>query len=421
MIAELISVGTELLLGNIVNTNAAYLAKACAGLGLSMYYQSVVGDNKERLQGAVKTALKRSDVVIFTGGLGPTQDDLTKDVVAAVMGKKLVEDEKAKKMIEKYMEGFLKNHPGRQVTENNWCQAMVPEDAIVLYNDNGTAPGLIIEDGNKIAILLPGPPNEMKPMFEQSVYPYLKKRQPEVIYSQMIKICGIGESQVETDILDLIDKQTNPTIATYAKVGEVDLRITAKAKDEKEAKKLVKPLVRELKVRFGRNIFATDEKKSLEEAVVDLLKDQNLTLTLAESCTGGALAARLVNVPGASEVFYGSFVTYSNKAKRKNLLVKKMTLKTEGAVSAKTAKEMAKGGCGATGCNVCVSVTGIAGPEGGSKEKPVGTVFMGCCLNGQVTVREYHFSGNRSKIREQSVTAALVLLRDCILESHGKN
>lgn len=414
MITELISVGTEILLGNIVNTNSAYLSEMCARLGMDLYYQTVVGDNEERMKHTVKMALERSDTIILTGGLGPTQDDLTKEVVAQVLGMELVEDALTHRRIEEYMENYAKNNPNRKITDNNWKQAMVPKGAIVLDNANGTAPGLILEKNGKTAILLPGPPNELKPMFEEQVYPYLRKKQPDIFYSQLVKICNIGESQIAAEIQDLIENQTNPTIAPYAKTGEVHLRITARAKDEKEGKKLVKPLVRELKIRFGKNIYATDERKTLEEAVVDLLKDQKLKLSLVESCTGGALAARIVNVPGASEVFGTGFVTYSNKAKRKLVMVKKMTLKTVGAVSEKCAREMAKGGCAASGADVCLSVTGIAGPDGGTKEKPVGTVFMGCCYQGRVRVREFHFSGNRAKIREQSVVYALAFLRDCI-------
>lgn len=420
MIVELVSVGTEILLGNITNTNAAYLSEMCARLGMSLYYQSVVGDNRERLTQTVKTALERSDAVIFTGGLGPTEDDITKEVVAEVMGKKLVEDPHSRERIESYVKAYAKNHPDRRVTKNNWKQAMVPSGAIVLDNDNGTAPGLIIEAGEKIAILLPGPPNELKPLFQEQVYPYLNKKQPDIIYSQMVKICGIGESQVATDIADMIDKQTNPTIAPYAKTGEVHLRITAKAKDDKEAKKLVKPIVRELKGRFGKNIYSTEEDKTLEQAVVELLKDQKLTLSLAESCTGGLVAARIVNVPGASDVLKEGFVTYSDRAKRKRLLVKKGTLKTETAVSAKAAKEMAKGGCFTSGSDVCVSVTGYAGPDGGGKDKPAGTVFLGCCIKGETTVRECHFTGNRNKVREQAAVYALTLLRDCVLDMYTK-
>ncbi len=420
MITELVAVGTEILLGNIVNTNSAYLAEKCAQLGLTLYYQTVVGDNEERMRSTIKTALDRSDVVILTGGLGPTEDDLTKEITAEVMGLSLVEDAHSRELLDTYLKQYKKNDAQRRITSNNYKQAMVPQGALVLDNHNGTAPGLIIEKNGKTAILLPGPPNELKPMFEEEVFPYLRKKQPEIIYSQMVKICSIGESQVAEEIQDLIEKQSNPTIAPYAKTGEVHLRITAKAESEKECK-LIKPIVRELKSRFGKNIFATDEGKTLEEAVVDMLKDQKLTLSLAESCTGGAIASRIVNVPGASEVFLQGMVTYSNRAKRKTLGVKKSTLKVNGAVSEKCAKEMAKGGCFVSKTDICLSVTGIAGPDGGTKEKPVGTVFMGCCYNGKTVVREYHFTGNRAKVREQTTAHALAFLRECIMEGVSKN
>jgi len=226
MVVELISVGTELLLGNIVNTNAAYLAEQCANCGLSCFYQTVVGDNEERLQETVKAGLKRSDILILTGGLGPTDDDLTKEVVTKAMKKKLVEDEKAREMIQTYFD-----NRGMVITKNNWKQALVPEGAIVMYNNNGTAPGLIVESGEKCAILLPGPPKEMKPMFEEYVTDYLKKKNPEVIVSTTVKLCGIGESKVADMIQDMLDCQDNPTIAPYAKTGEVHLRVTAKAAD----------------------------------------------------------------------------------------------------------------------------------------------------------------------------------------------
>lgn len=355
MVTELIAVGTEILLGNIVNTNSAYLSEKCAELGLAVYYQSVVGDNPDRMKSVIKTALDRSDVIILTGGLGPTEDDLTKEITAEVMGFPLVEDLHTKELMEAYLKEYEKNHPQRRITKNNYKQTMVPKGSIVLDNHNGTAPGLIMEKKGKIAILLPGPPNEMVPMFEESVYPYLRKKQPEIIYSRMVKICGIGESQVAEEIQDLIEKQTNPTIAPYAKTGEVHLRITAKAEDEKKCKEMIKPIVHELKKRFGKNVFATKEEKTLEEAVVDLLKEKNMTLSLAESCTGGAVAARIVNVPGASEALMCGFVTYTNRAKRKCLGVKKSTLKNEGAVSAKCAKEMAKGGAKAAETDVCLS------------------------------------------------------------------
>lgn len=416
MITELISVGTEILLGNIVNTNSAYLSEKCALLGLSVYYQDVVGDNEGRMRDVIRTALDRSDVVILTGGLGPTEDDITKEVTADLMGMPLKEDSHSRKLIDKYLKEYEKNNPQRRITKNNYKQAMVPEGAIVLDNHNGTAPGLILEKKGKTAILLPGPPNELKPMFEEYVVPYLQKNQPEIIVSQMVKISGIGESQVAEEIQDLIEKQTNPTIAPYAKTGEVHLRITAKAEDEKKCKEMIKPIVHELKKRFGKNVFATKEEKTLEEAVVDLLKEKNMTLSLAESCTGGAVAARIVNVPGASEALMCGFVTYTNRAKRKCLGVKKSTLKNEGAVSAKCAKEMAKGGAKAAETDVCLSVTGLAGPGGGTEETPVGTVFMGCCCAGKTTTREFHFTGNRSRIRGQAVAQALTFIRDSLLE-----
>ena len=257
MVVELIAVGTELLLGNIVNTNARFLAEKCAVLGLSIYNQSVVGDNRERLSDAVRIALKRSDILILTGGLGPTEDDLTKEVCAEVLGFPLVEDKHTRERIEEYLKNSYKKIP-----ENNWKQALVPDGAKILDNDNGTAPGLIMEKFGKSVILLPGPPDELYPMFMDKVYPYLQGLQPETILSRMVKVCGIGESEVETKMLDLIDKQTNPTIATYAKTGEVHLRVTARASDKEAAKKMIKPVIKEIKNRFGDAVYATKEDKT---------------------------------------------------------------------------------------------------------------------------------------------------------------
>lgn len=411
MVVELISVGTEILLGNIVNTNAAYLSEQCALLGLSCFYQSVVGDNEERLRFSIEQALSRADIVILSGGLGPTEDDLTKETAAAVLGKTLIMDEQWLQRLKSFFE-----KRNMKMTENNRKQAMVPEGCIVVDNKNGTAPGIIMEADGKHVILLPGPPGEMIPMFQESIRPYLSKLNPGKIVSQMVKVCGIGESLAETMILDLIDSQTNPTVATYAKTGEVHLRVTAKAENEKEAKRLIKPMVKELKERFGANIYSTSEDATLESSVVDLLKENDLTLTTAESCTGGLFTARLVNVPGASDVLKEGFITYSNKAKRKYLGVKKSSLVKYGAVSKKVAEEMAKGGCFFTKADACVSITGIAGPGGQTEEKPVGLVYIGCCVCGRTTVKEYRFTGERMKIRESSVAAALTLLRECLLE-----
>ena len=412
MVVELVSVGTELLLGNIVNTNARYLSEKCAMLGLSVYYQTTVGDNEERLAEVIKTALNRSDIVILNGGLGPTEDDLTKETCAKVMGLPLVTDQHTKERLKEYYKGRKKE----DLPESNWKQAVIPEGAVVFDNGNGTAPGLVVEQNGKTVILVPGPPNELYPMMEKQICPYLQKKNEEVILSQMVKICGFGESKVEEMILDLIDKQTNPTLATYAKQGEVHLRVTARAATEEEAKKLLKPMVKEIKKRFGEAVYTTDEKETLTDVVVKLLKKHELTVTKAESCTGGLLAGTLVGVPGVSEVFREGFVTYSNKAKRKLLDVSKSTLKKYGAVSAQTAKEMAKGGVFATDADICVAITGLAGPDGATPEKPIGLVYIACYMNDKVHVEEFRFKGDRQKIRERSVVQALDVLRRSILE-----
>lgn len=414
MVVELISVGTELLLGNIVNTNTRFLAEKCAAAGLSVYYQVTVGDNRERMKETFETALKRADVVVITGGLGPTEDDLTKEVCAEVMGYSLVEDPHTRERLE----DFFKNSIYKEIPDNNWKQAMIPEGCKVLDNENGMAPGLIMEKDQKTAILLPGPPNELIPMFTKQVMPYLASRQPQTIVSQMVKICGYGESQVADMVKDLIKAQTNPTIAPYAKTGEVHLRVTAKAANEEEAKKQIKPIVKDLKNRFGMAIYTTKEEETLEMAVVRLLKKYDLTVSTAESCTGGMLAAKLVNVPGVSDVYKEGFITYSNKAKRKNLEVSKSTLKKYGAVSEQVAKEMATGGVLAADSDICVSITGIAGPDGGTEEKPVGLVYIGCYLKDHVAVECYQFKGNREKIREQATMKALDLLRRSIIENY---
>ena len=399
-----------------MNTNAAWLAEQCAALGLSCYYQTVVGDNAGRLAGILETGLERSDILILSGGLGPTQDDLTKETAARVCGKQLVEDARSLSRIESYFQ-----ERGLKMTDNNRKQALVPEGAIVVDNDNGTAPGIILEKDGKRIVLLPGPPNELIPMFEKSIAPYLLSLDPDgpsVIYSRTVKICGLGESGVETLVTDL-EALKNPTVAPYAKTGEVHLRVTARAEDEKVAKKLVKPVVKELESRFGRAVYTTKNEVTLEEAVVRLLKKNDLTAATVESCTGGLLAGRLINVPGVSDVFKTGFVTYSNKAKRKQVGVKKETLEKYGAVSPQTAEEMAVGGAKAAGADVVVSITGIAGPDGGSEEKPVGLVYMACFVCGSVWVERFQFKGSRAKIRESAVAAALTLMRRGILEVFG--
>lgn len=412
MTAEIICVGTELLLGNIVNTNAAFLSEKLAYLGINCYFQTVVGDNRDRLLSVINTALSRADILIFSGGLGPTEDDLTKETVAEALGKKLIRDKKAEQEIADYF--ALR---GRIPTDNNWKQADVIEGCEVLYNKNGTAPGIFVSEGEKTVILLPGPPLELKSMFTDSVMPRLQQKCGQVFYSETVKIVGPGESSVETQILDMLNTQENPTIAPYAKTGEVHLRVTARAKDEKEAKEKTAPVVEELYRRFGNAVYTTDADETLEMALTKLLIQKKYTMTTAESCTGGMIAARMVNAPGVSAVLKSGFITYANEAKEELLGVSHDTLEKFGAVSRETAEEMAEGAAKAAHTDAAVAVTGIAGPDGGTKEKPVGLVYIGVNVRGNVEVREYHFSGSRQKIRESVTAAALTFLREKLLDT----
>lgn len=415
MTAEIICVGTELLLGNIVNTNAVFLSEKLAYLGINCYFQTVVGDNRDRLLSVVNTALSRADILIFSGGLGPTEDDLTKETVAEALGKKLIRDKRAEQEIADYF--ALR---GRIPTDNNWKQADVIEGCEILYNKNGTAPGIFVSEGEKTVILLPGPPLELKSMFTDSVMPKLQQKCGQVFYSQTVKIVGPGESSVETQILDMLDTQDNPTIAPYAKTGEVHLRVTARAKDEKEAREKTAPVVEELYRRFGNAVYTTDADETLEMALTKLLMKKKYTMTTAESCTGGMIAARMVNAPGVSAVLKSGFITYANEAKEELLGVSHDTLEKFGAVSRETAEEMAEGAAKAAHTDAAVAVTGIAGPDGGTKEKPVGLVYIGVNVRGNVEVREYHFSGSRQKIRENVTAAALTFLREKLLASEER-
>ena len=415
MTAEIICVGTELLLGNIVNTNAAFLSEKLAYLGINCYFQTVVGDNRDRLLSVINTALSRADILIFSGGLGPTEDDLTKETVADALGKKLIRDKWAEQEIADYF--ALR---GRIPTDNNWKQADVIEGCEILYNKNGTAPGIFVSEGEKTVILLPGPPLELKSMFTDSVMPKLQQKCGQVFYSQTVKIVGPGESSVETQILDMLNTQENPTIAPYAKTGEVHLRVTARAKDEKEAREKTAPVVEELYRRFGNAVYTTDADETLEMALTKLLIKKKYTMTTAESCTGGMIAARMVNAPGVSAVLKSGFITYANEAKEELLGVSHDTLEKFGAVSRETAEEMAEGAVKAAHTDAAVAVTGIAGPDGGTKEKPVGLVYIGVNVRGNVEVREYHFSGSRQKIRESVTAAALTFLREKLLASEER-
>lgn len=414
MTAEIICVGTEILLGNIVNTNAAYLAEKCAYLGLSNYYQVVVGDNEQRLLETINTAKSRADVIFLIGGLGPTEDDLTKETAAKAFNVELVMDEEAKNNIVTIL-----TNRGIDITNNNFKQALVPKGSIVLYNKNGTAPGIIMEEAGKVVIMLPGPPNEFVPMVDDQVVPYfLKKGTNDVIYSRVVKLVGVGESKVAEEISDLI-AMTNPTVATYAKTGEVHIRVTASAANDDEAKALVKPVVKKLKAMYPDNVYSTNADETLERVVVELLSKNGLSITAAESCTGGLVCGKIVNVAGASEVFRGGYITYSNKQKRNVIGVKKSTLEKYGAVSEQVAAEMAKGVLEVSKADVAISTTGIAGPGGGTPEKPVGLVYIGCAVKNKVYVEKFNFSGSRNKVRESTVVAALSMVRKYVSSEYN--
>lgn len=405
MKAEILAVGTEILLGNIVNTNAQYIASRLAELGIEVYHHSVVGDNAERLEEAYNLAFKRADLVITTGGLGPTKDDLTKEVAFEYFNKEAVLHEDLLKNIEEYFKKI-----GMSMSESNRKQAMFPRDVIIMPNNNGTAPGCIVEAGNSILAVLPGPPREMKAMFEESLVPYLKKFQETVLVSKTIRIGGMGESKVAEIIDDILENSTNPTVAPYAKEGEVTLRITAKGKDEEEGNKLIAPVEEEIRSRLGIAVYGEGDT-TLEDVVGNLLVENSLTIATAESCTGGLLAGAIINYPGISSVFKEGFVTYSNEAKMERINVSKETLDKYGAVSAKTAAEMAEGVAKKAGTHMGISTTGLAGPGGGSREKPVGLVYLGLYINGEVKTKELHLIGSRQHIRKITVIRALEWLR----------
>ena len=410
MKAEIISVGTEILLGDIVNTNATYLAKDLALLGIDVYYQSSVGDNEARLVSAFEEGLKRSDIIITTGGLGPTNDDITKEVACKVFNQKMELDEISLEKIETFF-----NKLGVEMTENNKKQAYFPKNAVILKNKNGTAPGAILKKDKKYIIILPGPPKEMELMFENEVKPYLKDMSNEILVSKTLKLFGIGESLLETKIIDIINEQNNPTIAPYVSNMELRLRVTAKSDNEENANNMIEPVIKKIKDRVGKFIYAQDNI-SIETVVSKMLIEKNLTISTAESCTGGLVSATLINYPGISSVFMEGCVTYSNESKINRLGVSPDTLEVYGAVSEETAREMAEGIAKNFNTNVAISTTGIAGPEGGTSEKPVGLVYIGIYINGETTVNKYILHGNREEIRIRATKNAINDLRLRLLE-----
>jgi len=416
--AEILCVGTELLLGEVVNTNAARISLKLAGLGISVYHQSVVGDNPERLREALVEAFSRADLVVMSGGLGPTYDDLTKETVASLLGRELVTHRESLDSIKKF---FASRAGGlAAMTPNNLKQALVPEGATVFANPNGTAPGLAVEreDGG-VVILLPGPPRELEPMLEASVIPYLEGNTEAVLVSHNLHILGMGESAVENALRDLMESADNPTVAPYAGDGEVRLRVTAKAATREEAEAMTVPVIERIRNSpVGKFIYATDAG-SIERAFVSELQARGLTVSVVESCTGGLIAKRLTDVPGVSAVFAGGCVTYTEEAKRLLVGVSAETLEKHTAVSRETAEEMARGARTRMGVDLAIATTGYAGPGGGTEADPVGTVYVAVSTVYGEAVKRLSLSPMRSRdyIRTVASSMALAMAMEVVLEA----
>ena len=404
--AEIIAVGTELLLGNITNSNARFLANEFAGLGINVYYQTVVGDNRERILSALETAFGRADTVITTGGLGPTNDDITKETCAEFFGRRLILHEES---LERMKERFKKHN--REMTPNNIKQAYMPEGCIVINNNNGTAPGCIIEDKGRTVINLPGPPHELLGMFNESIAPYLKKRTDgNVLVSEFVFLSGIGESLLETKMADLTAGE-NPTVGIYATPGSIKLRITAKAANKETAEKMIEPVLKDINKRFDKFIMKKEDLLVHPEFMAaELLIEKGYTICCAESCTGGLITELLTEIPGISKALLETVVCYSNESKVKRLSVNKETLEKYGAVSSQTAEEMARGAALSHNADIGLSVTGIAGPDGGTNDKPVGLVYIGLYKSGEAAAKEFRFKGGRREIRQQAADEAFRIL-----------
>ena len=411
---EILCVGTELLVGQIVNTNASWLARRLSLLGISSYYQTVVGDNPGRMLEAMRVASSRSDLIVVTGGLGPTADDLTMSVAAGLTGMQMKMHEPSRRAISEMFRRM-----GRiEVTENNWKQAMMPEGAYVLPNGNGTAPGAVLEyifEGRDVTmILLPGPPSEMHPMFIEQAEPWLSQHVPTSFKHLFVRMIGIGESKAETMLMDLIEGQNNPTLAPYASEGEVIFRISQlfdkSNGDIDQQPDLTAELLAEVKDRLGEFIYEVGNRK-MPEVVKDLLNEQSKSISFAESCTAGLLSDAIAQYPGASSVFKGAIIAYDNEIKINVLNVPEAIIDDFGAVSEQCAAAMATGCRDVMQTDLAISVTGIAGPDGGSDEKPLGTVWLAAASADGVVTKKLHLAGNRGRIRRVSALQALDLAR----------
>lgn len=400
MIAEIFSVGTEILLGEILDSNAKYIASELASFGIDVYYKTSVGDNRDRMLNAIKIAYERADMIIATGGLGPTDDDLTKEIFATYFNKKLVIDDKSMENIKKYFKDPSK------MPISNIKQAEVPEGCEVLINDNGLASGCIIRENGKIAIILPGPPKECVPMFKDKVRPVLKTLTNKTLVSKSLNIYGIGESRASEIIKDLMLCSKNPTIAPYADNNQMRFRLTASGANKSEAENILMPIVDKLYSIFGDYIYGEDED-TLESVLVNTLIEQNYTIATAESCTGGLLASTIIDIQGASKVFLNGVVSYSNESKIYELDVKEEDLEKYGAVSETVAIQMAEGIKNKSKADIGIATTGIAGPTGATSEKPVGLVYIAIAIGDETIYKEYLFKGNRKKIREYTVVTCI--------------
>lgn len=416
MHAEIIAVGTEILLGQIVDTNTRLVGQVLADLGIDVYYQTVVGDNEVRMKAAIDLAAKRSDLVILTGGLGPTKDDLTKQVVAAYLGKQLVEDEAAMLKIKRHFEISQ-----RKMTANNRLQALYIEGSKPLANETGLAVGDFYQaEQGPDFMLLPGPPSELRPMLFKVALPLLKQayRQDQILSSRVLRFFGIGESQLASQLDDLIENQTNPTIAPYAKDNEVTLRLTASAKNEQEAQALLDGLESKIAKRCGQYLYGYGDDNSLAQVVMTKLREKHLTITAAESLTGGQLQAALTSIPGASQAFMGGFVTYANYAKEKLLAIPAEVIDKHGSVSEQTAILMAEQAKQKLGADVGVSLTGVAGPDS-LEGQPVGTVWIGIAYRNKAGyAQKFHFPRQRKYVQARAVLTALDLVRKELLSEN---
>lgn len=409
MKSAILSVGTEILFGQITNTNSVYLSQQLNLLGIDVMYHYTVGDNPKRVEEMIQHGFSDCDLIITTGGLGPTQDDLTKEIAAKALHDELILHQPT---LDNLKASFTKLN--RVMTDNNKKQAYLPSRAIIFDNDAGTAPGFALEENGKVIICLPGPPREMSRMFELKVKPYLEEKSQNIIYYKMIRTFGIGESALEAAVEDFINGQTDPTLATYAKEGEACLRIASKRNSLQEAEQAVDAMLEKVKERVGQYIFSYDDE-NFYEVVGKKLTENNISLSCAESCTGGLFAQTITDIPGISAVFDRGLVTYSNQAKMQELGVKSETLEEYGAVSKETAIEMAEGLKRVTGSRLCISVTGIAGPGGGSEEKPVGLVYICAILDDRKIIKEYRMRNvSRKWNRNYTVLCMLDMINKLI-------